>query len=266
MPKKTKKKTKKKGKKKVRKHTIQRPGVLPMEPTTLAQSMSDNLMLFYGPPGVGKTTFVNGMPGRVLFLSTDRGTRSQNAMRTELHTWKEVGQALTALEKLPVANFPYSIICVDHLTDLCDWVEDAVCEKLELESLADAEWGAGWKAYRKGIQSMLQRLLRLPCGIVFIAHEAVKEIQTRGTKISRTQPQMMKTAWNQIMPMLDLVGYLGFRRVQKKPRGSVEIRTLETNPREALYCKDRTKRNRPGAGYDILPADLSGSKTFANTF
>lgn len=222
--------------------------------------------MFYGPPGVGKTTLVNGLADRVLFLSTDRGTRHLSAMRVEVNDWSSLGRVLTKLEQSR-DDFPYDCVCVDHISDVCVWAEDYVCRKLGLEALGDADWGKGWSAYRKALLAVMHRLTSLPCGLVFVAHEIIREVEHRGLKMNKTMPRMTKTSWDVVIPMLDLVGYVGFRRVRKPgSTRSTEIRVVETEPKEDLYCKDRTTRQRPAKGYDVLPPDLSGGRKFAQTF
>ena len=233
---------------------------LPDEKGRQATSIQDYILMFYGPPGVGKTTFVNELNDRVLFLSTDRGTRFISAMRVEVNSFNDVNKVLKALEADPGK---YSIICIDHVDDLANMIEDHVCNKLGIESLGDAGYGKGWKAYRKGIHSVVQRLLRLGMGVVFIAHESIKTVRTRSIETERTMPALSKSAWQVIVPMADLVGYCGFKKVKGKEGKRTEVRVLETQPREDLYAKDRIQVRHKPEGHEW--EHLSG-KDFLATF
>src|SRR3954452_7783799 len=145
-------------------------GFLPTEKTVYARRAQDYIMMVFGPPGVGKTTFVNDF-GNVLIISTDRGTRFMSAKRIECLTWSKCLKALDHLEK---PNAPkYDFICVDHADDFADMAEEATCKELKITSLADAEFGKGWKAFKNKIKSFTRRILRLGTGVVFIAHEDV---------------------------------------------------------------------------------------------
>lgn len=250
--------------KKVARRRTKSSGVtLPTTPKVVGQSPRELISMFFGPPGVGKTSFVNAL-GRVLFISTDRGTRTMSAMAQEVHTWDDITAVVTALE-VPGAANEYDYICLDHIDDMCAMADDWTCDKLEITGLAEADWGNGWKTYKKEIRALIGRLSALNTGLVMIAHEQIKTIRTRTIELERTTPAMGKAPYNLIIPLCDIVGYMGFRTV-KQGGQRTEIRTLETTPREDLYVKDRSERTRPGRGYDILAEPPKGAADFLETF
>jgi hypothetical protein len=74
-------------------------------------------------------------------------------------------------------------------------------------------------------------------------------------------PSMGKTPWKLLIPVADVVGYIGYRTIKVEGKRK-EIRVLETVPREDLYVKDRTHRRKPvDDGYE----PVSGRK-FIKTF
>jgi DNA polymerase III delta prime subunit len=234
---------------------------LPTKPTVVATKYADYITMFYGPPGVGKTTFVNEIAnGRVLFLSTDRGTRFLSTMRKECSKWSDFDKIITSLEAMPNVHDHYDLICIDHVDDMMNMLEDDVCKELGVAALGDAGYGKGWKAYKQGITRFLQRLMRLELGITFIAHEVVKTVKTRSLELERTMPHLSKPAWNALVPLADLIGYCGFKSL-KTDEGRKEVRILDTTPKEELYAKDRTKRTRSPKGWEILDG-----KKFMATF
>ncbi len=233
---------------------------LPTQKTSIAVGPKESIMLFYGPPGIGKTTFVNAMYPRVLFISTDRGTRWVSAMRLECGSMTRLKEIVEALEKQK--EDPYDLVCIDHLDDILNWCETEVCRKYNIESLSDAKWGKGWKAYKNEIQEIVQRLKRIKSGIVFICHETIRTVKTRVSELDRTMPSISKSGWNVVIPLVDMVGYCGFKMVKDKETGKrKEVRTLETQPTETLYAKDRTTRKQPEKGW--MPLD---GKLFISTF
>jgi len=229
------------------------PNSLPFEPTMEATNPKDYIMSFFGPPGVGKTTFVNGL-GRVLFLSTDRGTRFIKARRVECLDWKGMNKALDDLEKLPDASKHYDYVCIDHVADWANMAESFVLTKLNVDALTDAGYGKGWSMLKKEIYRFMERIKRLNLGIIFIAHEVIKTVKVRGIEVNKTMPLMSKQAWDAIIPLCDLVGYVGMRPVKQGGK-RVELRTLETQPRQDLYAKDRTRRQKPAKEYELLTPD-----------
>jgi phage nucleotide-binding protein len=234
---------------------------LPTDRTPVPMDVRKYITLFYGPPGVGKTTFVNSMSDKVLFLSTDRGTRFLPAYRVECSSAAHFAVAARELAGLGDAiTERYDIVCIDHVDDWAYMAEEKVCSDLGIASLSEAQWGKGWKALRVEMMSLLSVLKGLNVGIVFIAHETIKEVKNRTISVDRTMPDMGKTSWKAIIPLVDLVGYCGFRTIKVAGKRK-EVRVLETVPREDLYVKDRTQRARPTKGYE----PLDGAK-FVTTF
>lgn len=236
--------------------------VLPTSKSIIAQSLSDLIIGFYGPPGVGKTTFANGLGEKVFFISTDRGTRNQAAYRMEANTWKKALRILEALEAEDAMH--YDFIAIDHVSDWANMCEDYVCDKLGVESLSDETlaWGKGWKDFKSELRSFIGRVLALNSGIIFIAHEAVKKIKTRGIELDRTQPDLGKTSWNILIPICDIFGYCGIKNVKKEGGGRKEVRYITTEPTETTYAKDRSRRVKPDKG-EREPLD---PQVFSETF
>lgn len=238
--------------------------VLPTVKTIIAQKPTEHIMCFFGPPGIGKTTFVDSLADNVLFLSSDRGTRFFKGLREEVNDYPDYLEVLDSLDAV-ADNLPYDIVCIDHMDDMASAAEDYVLDKLGIEALGDAGYGKGWKAYKKAMLRIVSRLKALDVGIVFICHETIKTVKTRAIETDRTMPGLSKSAWNVIIPLCDLVGYMGFRRIKTKA-GKKEVHTLQTAPTEAIYCKDRTRRSKPEKGYEILGVPPIGGKAFIQTF
>jgi hypothetical protein len=221
---------------------------LPKKPTIHAQSLSDYISLFFGQPGVGKTTFVNDF-GRVLFISTDRGTRYLSAMREEVSNWVDCQRVLKSLQALK--SPPYDFVAIDHVDDWANMGESHVLKKLRVEALTDAGYGKGWSMYKKLLHTFVQGIIGLKMGIVFIAHEETKAIKVDGLEIDRCMPKMSKQAWNIIIPLADVVGFCDIKPMKVKGKRQ-QVRTIETEPKRDLYAKDRSRRKRPARGFDLL--------------
>lgn len=233
---------------------------LPTEPSKSAVSLKDYIIMFFGPPGVGKTTIVNELADRVLFLSTDRGTRFMSAMRLECLDWNQCKARVKALGNGNAKKL-YDIIAVDHVDDIANMAEQWVLRELGIRSLADEKWGKGWSMLKKELNTFVTDLKRLDVGIVFISHEITKTVKVNGLEIDKCMPDISKQSWKIIVPLADLVGYCTFRRVKGDDGKAKEIRVLETTPRLDLYCKDRTDRKRPDRDWE----PLDGRK-FVKTF
>jgi len=231
--------------------------VLPLEKTVRAQRPQDIIQMYYGPPGVGKTTFVNNMAERVLFLSTDRGTRQQEALRVECNRWKDFELAINAMTEPSAPR--YDIVCIDHVEDWAGMAEEQVCRDFSIEGLGDAGYGKGWKMFRTKLRQQVSKILQLGIGLVFIAHEDLRTIKQKSIETTRTMPSLSKTAWKVVVPLTDIVGYCGFRSktvvTDKGGKKRVEVRGVMTQPTEDIYAKDRSRRTKPESGWEPLDAD-----------
>lgn len=253
----------KKGKKKPRRSKArERPTAsspLPTKKRKIGQRVEDFIICVYGPPGVGKTTFVDGFADRVFFVSTDRGTRHFEALGEEVETFDEILMVLDKLEK-PGARDHYDMIAIDHAVDFAAMAQRSVCEELDVETVGDAAWSKGWNAYTKAMADVIARVKTLRLGLVFITHEVTRKVDTALGTVDKTMPDMDKRTWKAVIPLCDIVAYCGFRTVKKGGK-LVQLRTVEVDPRESLYAKDRTGRMTSKRGWELLDG-----KKFARSF
>lgn len=230
--------------------------LLPTERSAPANKVTDFICCVYGQPGVGKTTFVNDFDEKVLFLSTDRGTRFLSSYTVECLKWETMIKAVTELEK---NSSRFGIIAIDHVDDWATMAETFILKKLNVEALTDAGYGKGWDLYKKELRKMVARLKLLCTGIVFIAHEEYKTVKVQGLDVDQCRPKMSKQAWDVIIPLCDLVAYCGIE-TRKKEGKRIDVRTVTTTPRKDLYTKDRTKRKR------VEGSERLDGRSFVETF
>lgn len=227
---------------------------LPRNKSYVATAIYDYIMAFYGPPGVGKTTFVDGLSDRTFFISTDRGTRFRKTMREEVNNVQELLEVIKELEKGQANYYKYKLIALDHIDDICSMVEEFTCKKLGIDDLGDLEWSKGYKQFKKNLWCIVQRLLKLDAGLAFIAHENIKKVKkTSNSGVDKIMPDMGRSAWKILIPKCDLVGYCGY--------GKEDVRVLRTAGTFHIYAKDRTRRRKPKSGCEYL----DGEK-FVSTF
>lgn len=215
--------------------------VLPKEMQEPSNRAEDYMLLIFGPPKVGKTTFASQFD-RPLFFSTDRGTRFIKTYSMDVLSWKDFLIAIKLLETKGADR--YGCFVIDHVDDLFKMCQDYTCKKMGIEHPADGEWGKGWAALRDTFIKGMRRLLRQGQGIIFIAHEDIKTIKTRTSEIERTMPAMPKTARRIIIPAVDVIAYAGFKII-KKGKERIQQRVLITEPTESLEVGDRTGRCPP---------------------
>jgi hypothetical protein len=233
---------------------------IPDEPSVMASRLEDYIWMFYGPPGVGKTTFVKELFGadRTLFISTDRGTRDQSIRRVECNHWKDVR---TVYKKLEKKIRGVEVLVFDHVDDIAEMISRYVCEYYSernnqgaiYETIGEVPHGKGWSMNRSELHSMMNRTLRMGVTPVFIAHESVKEVTISGMQVTKIGPSLNKQASTVVSPLANVIGYINLKRIKRekgdKPR---DTRILVTQPTTEITAKDRTGRLKPEKGWEIL--------------
>jgi phage nucleotide-binding protein len=242
---------KKKTKKKVKKES-------PIPSGIVYQKLLDYIVMVYGAPGVGKTSFVHSLSERILFISTDRGTRFlpiPSDCRREVDCWEDV---LAAVKELRLHPGKYDAICIDHVDDVAFFAEEFICQKYDIESADELGHGKYWRDLKNHWKKLVHSIKSTGLGLIFIAHDDSKEIKLRGRKIMKTMPLIGKTTWKVILPLVDLLGHAFIEYDAKLKR---ELRMLQTQPSDSVTAKDRTTRRKPKDGYEILD-----SQSFMKTF
>jgi hypothetical protein len=227
---------------------------LPKEKSQPATDLTDYLMMIYGPPGVGKSTFVNAMYPDCLFVSTDRGTRFLERYSVEVYNWEDVGSLIAKLKKNKSLVNRYGAFAVDHIQDAFQYCEDWVCDELGVDTPGDAAWGAGWNMLKKQFGGFLKDLLSFGKPVIFVAHEDIRTIKTRTSEFDRIMPSMTKTARKLLWPLVDICGYAGYSYVRVGRKEKEERRTIRFQPREDVEAKDRPGR------CPLEPISLDGRK------
>lgn len=246
-------KSKKKKKSKKPKRTLS------ATPTEMTHDISDALFMFFGPPGICKTTMVDelgkcGGGKGTFFFSFDEGTRYMNVCREECISWADVEEVMELLEAKDAPQ--YDIVCIDHADEWAYFAEKDVIDTWNKEKGTDEKslgdtyaHGKSWDLYSKKLRNMFDRLRRLKSTIIFICHEEEKEVPINGIKLMRTQPKLDKRTWGLLMPKMHICGRLFWKPLKKNGK-RVDVRALQTEQLSGdLYTKDRTNRQLPEKGW-----------------
>lgn len=131
---------------------------------------------FYGPSGVGKSTFVAECPAP-LFFDFEKGSHHLPVDRVEPKNWDETIATLKTLRDEP---HPYRTIVIDT----ADWAEKLliahVCKKHNKESIEEFSYGKGYTILAEGFAELLALLDELRAKgihIVFVAHSQIRKFE-----------------------------------------------------------------------------------------
>jgi|10_taG_2_1085330.scaffolds.fasta_scaffold32822_4 hypothetical protein len=211
---------------------------IPKHKTPVQADITKTMVLIYGPPKVGKSTFAASAK-RPLFIPTEPGLNHLNVFKitekTHIETYQELHQAYVALHKAKQAgtlNFaPIVIDTVGRMVDLC---EEEAKRKTGAENLGDVPHGGGWAVRNTLIKDLLFRFSGLGQGLMLLCHSKLLEEDTpRGKRISHV-PALSGSVALAVMGHVDVVGF-AYPDADGNPK-------LYTKPHKSYQAGDRTGR------------------------
>lgn len=187
---------------------------LPDSPKVACEDFFLYASLFYGRPGVGKTTLATRFPDSLL-LSCERVSKGIscfdfNSENGGVTSWPIFKAAVELLEQNPDRFKTVVIDTIDAAYNHCmDWV----CKEMGIAYPKEDDFGKSWKAISKEFIAVMDRLWATGRGIVFISHAKEVQIQSHsGEKYTRIQPTMSGQAYAFIKAKTDFVFYCEYYR------------------------------------------------------
>lgn len=158
---------------------------LPTEKSKPGLRLSTAKALLYGPPKIGKSTFVAELAAdHTLFLPCEPGLGALEVYAEDVRDWATFRRVVDDLASDPGR---FRIVAVDTVDELYRMCTDHVCQKLGIEHPADAEYGKGWAAVADEFRLRVGKLANLGLGVWFISHAKDVEVKKKvGTKTVTT--------------------------------------------------------------------------------
>ena len=209
--------------------------LLPTELSKIVTNLDNEKMLWYGEPGVGKSTTAN--QDGTLFLATDPGHSKMNCFKVEIDSWNKFGQVYKELHE---GKHKFKRICIDTVSVLHLLCSRAKCERLGIEHESDLDWGKGWSIVNKAFEKAIQGLSLLNVGVIFIDHEQTKEISEKTGKLRRQQPGMNEKASRIVCGYVDHI--MRFAIEDDPEVAGKEKRIIQVEPSKYYISKSRGDR------------------------
>lgn len=206
---------------------------LPLQKSEITAELDKAFWVVYGPPGVGKSTFVSEFPDPI-FATTEQAHRHLNIFNRPISGWKDFQMFVLEMQSKDGARFrSIGVDTVDLLYKMC---LEQVCSDNGMEHPSDEEWGKGYDLVNTAFQREIIKLTLLSKGIFFVSHSKTKDVTARNMKYTKTVPSMSNGCHKIILPLVDIEAYIGFSS------NDVSHRAAIFEPRESLEAKDRFGR------------------------
>ena len=206
-------------------------GLLPTAPTKKVKDLNSFSILLYGAPKVGKSTLASQFPHAV-FLATEAGLNALEVYQVPVDSWDKF---LDVMAEIAKGQHSFQTIVVDTVGNLFKFCSDFICKKMGIKHESDLEWGKGYSLVRDEFLRVVTKLTLLPYGVVFIGHADTIEIKSLTGAITKSVPQLNKSARDILIPIVD---FLWFCSIEQTPNGYERV--IHTKPTENWDAGDRT--------------------------
>lgn len=215
---------------------------LPTKKTPPKNALADTLVLIYGPPKIGKSTFCSHAPD-TLFLATEPGLNYLNVFQWQKNdaaspgvtSWEDF---LLACAEIAAGGHSFRTIAIDTADNLWKFCVDYILRQQNVKHESELEWGKGYALIRAEFHRALTKLAQLPYGLILTSHSQEKEFDTPTGKQLRIVPTLPDKCAQIVNGLVDMILYCDVHTelVDGKP---VSKRVIRTKPTRQYLAGDR---------------------------
>lgn len=214
------------------------PVALPTDRTKPTADLSQQTILAYGSPKIGKSTFASRFP-EALFFECEPGLNQLEVFKIPTYTWEDF---LSACKLVAAGNHRFKTIVIDTIDNAFKYCSDHVCGKNSIEYEGDMAHGKGWALVKNEWHRVLTRLASLPYGLILISHAQDKTVETRTGQYTKTQPSLPDRARGVVLGLVDMILFCD-ATARKDAAGNLAVeRVIRTKPHPTYEAGDRTGR------------------------
>lgn len=223
------------------------PSLIPSARTPRVARLSDQVVLLYGEPGIGKTTFAAQFPD-ALFFPTEPGLKHVEVYQVPpdgsgIRSWPQFLAAMSEVFRaVQAGTFRFRTLVIDTIGNLWDMVCESVAGKRQAETLGDISKGKGWILARFEFDRVLRHAAQLGLGLLLISHSRDREESTDQGMVVKAMPRLQKTAEDVLNPLADFILYCRSETVIGPDGKPTRVRAIRTKGSPAWVAKDRTGR------------------------
>ncbi len=216
---------------------------LPTVKTKPKTSLEDQIILIYGPPKIGKSTFASKFSSP-LFLATEAGLNNLEVYQMPIDTWEAFDEAY---KELKAGKNDFRTVVIDTVDNLYRACQVYVRNKHGIAHESDLDWGKGWSLVKDAFTHAITKLSLLPYGLLMISHSDNVEIKTRTAVINKSIPTLPKAAREIVLGLADIILFCDSQQTDEG-----EVRIIHADPSENWEAGDRTGKLPP-----VLPLDYA---------
>ena len=214
--------------------------LLPTAKSKPVNHFEDEIVLIYGAPKVGKSTFCSQFDSP-LFLDSESGLRKLETYNISIGCWDDVLEVYKALlDAKKKGELIYKTLVFDTINNFYLYCMDYVCKKNGIKHPSDLDYGKGWSMVRIQFTNAMNAFKSLGLGVVYVSHASEKTIKTRAGEYTRYDCAIAGQAYEQIVGSCDFVL---FATIENTETG--EKRVIKTKPCEYWNAGDRTGKLPP---------------------
>ena len=205
--------------------------LLPLEKNVAQIDPKKLRVLIYGPPKIGKSTFVTRNPKALVIDTDNNGTEFLDCYRVVCQDWTLLKQILG--EAVKDDRFDTIVIdTIDRAHQLC---RDEVCKRNGFSHESDDAKGFGrmWDMVKAEFTKMIGYVSAGNKGLWMVSHSITKEVKIGNVKKQVTTMSMSDKPGRLVTSVADIILYMDGDETGK--------RTIFVKPEDSLECGDRTK-------------------------
>jgi hypothetical protein len=206
---------------------------LPTEKTKPTRDLRDKVILLYGQPKIGKSTFCAQADG-ALFLATEPGLSHLEVFQIPITSWSDFLEACQLIHK---GEHEFRTVVVDTIDNLYKFCREHILKKYNMQHESDEGFGKGWELVNGEFHRRLVALSLLPYGLMMVSHAQEKEVKTRTGKAVKIAPTLPNSAQKIVNGTADYILY-------------AEIEEVLSEDNEQIVSYQRVIRTKPSTIYE----------------
>lgn len=219
------------------------------------------LLLWYGVPGVGKTTGANSFPKALTFDLND-GSRDLDCDRIPAAAFQSYEDLLANVTQLKAGDYGFKTIVIDSIDEIEQLIFEHVCVTHNVDQIEDIGYGKGyvyavnvWLDFLTAVRELLDHGMM----VILVGHvDVIKFDDPAHESYSKYQPKVDKRVLPVLVDKCDEVlfhQYKTMTKEQSKSFDKTKFRAIGTGER-VWKCQERpawVAKNRLGMPEE-LPA------------